>query len=65
MDMLAPIGSTPEQVAEAAHGLDAVGKTTELYRNALQAVRMLAAYPADLDGVKSPGSKGLRPGRQR
>jgi len=45
--MEAPIGSEREAVAAAAERMRAVGRTTELYRNALEAVRRLASFPAE------------------
>ncbi len=45
--MLAPLGSPVSEVLEAAKRIKATGKTTELYRNALQAVRYLGSQPAD------------------
>ena len=42
----APLGSSREEVLAAAQKLRAVGRTTELYRNTLEAVRLLGAYPA-------------------
>ena len=47
LEMLASIGSDADALARATAGLTAVGKTTELYRNALAAVRLLATYPAE------------------
>jgi len=46
LTLRAPIGSAVEDIAAAARGLKAVGRTTELYRNTLRAVQMLAEYPA-------------------
>jgi hypothetical protein len=45
--VLAPIGASPEEINAAAGEMRAVGKTTELYRNTLQAVRMLANHSAE------------------
>lgn len=39
--MLAPLGSSVEDVRRAAHALQARGKTTELFRNVRDAVRIL------------------------
>ena len=47
LEVLVPIGGDVETLEAAVAGLTAVGKTTELYRNALAAVRLLAAYPAE------------------
>ena len=45
--VLAPIGASREEINAAAREMRAVGKTTELYRNTLQAVSLLANYPAE------------------
>lgn len=45
--LLAPIGASHEEINAAASEMRAVGKTTELYRNTLQALRMLANHPAE------------------
>jgi hypothetical protein len=45
--VLAPIGASREEINAAAREMRAVGKTTELYRNTLQAVRLLANHPAE------------------
>lgn len=45
--LLAPIGSSHDEINAAAAGLRAVGMTTELYRNTLQAVRILAKTAAE------------------
>jgi hypothetical protein len=44
--VVAPLGASAEEVHGAAALLQARGKTTELYRNALAAVRLLADFPA-------------------
>lgn len=44
--VLAEVGASREQLSAAVRGLHAVGRTTEGYRSALEAVRMLAALPA-------------------
>jgi hypothetical protein len=44
---LAPIGTTSDQLRQAARSLKAQGMTTELYRSLLQAVDALKAVPAD------------------
>ncbi len=46
--VLAVPGSPADAIRAAADGLRAVGMTTELYRNTLEAVRLLAADPAPL-----------------
>ena len=45
--MLNPIGTDAEELYATLDQVRATGKTTELYRSALEAVRVLAAYPAD------------------
>ena len=45
--MVKPLGSRPEDLKTALDNIHAEGKTTELYRSALDAVRILTAYPAD------------------
>jgi hypothetical protein len=40
-------GSSPQTISDKAKTLKAVGKTTELYRNTLGAIRQLARYPSD------------------
>lgn len=45
--VLAPVGSSPEDVREGAAALSATGRTTELYRNVLEAVRLLARSQAE------------------
>jgi len=47
LHLLAPIGTGSVQLLEKARSLSAVGKTTELYRNTLGAIRILNRYPAD------------------
>lgn len=47
LQILMPLGSTPETVKQAAEQLEAVGRTTELYRSTLEAVRRIAEYEAD------------------
>ncbi len=44
--LLAAIGSNPDAIRASAAKLAATGTTTELYRNALQAIRALASTPA-------------------
>ena len=44
--VLAPLGSTPEAVAAAVDDLATEGSSTELYRNTLEAVRLLGGYDA-------------------
>ncbi len=44
--LLSPPGSSPKQLGKAIQGLRASGRTTELYRSALQALDTLASYPA-------------------
>ncbi|MCZ6665657.1 MAG: FHA domain-containing protein [Gammaproteobacteria bacterium] len=45
--LLAPVGSSNDEVREGAQGIRAKGKTTELYRNVLEAVRMIGKSQAD------------------
>lgn len=45
--VLAPVGSSPDHVREGAAALSATGRTTELYRNVLEAVRLLARSQAE------------------
>lgn len=45
--MQAPIGSAPEQILAKTDEMAAVGKTTELYRSTLDALKVLADYQAD------------------
>jgi len=47
----APIGSTPEQISIAAQKLRAIGKTTELYRSMLQAIKLLEPIDADRKSI--------------
>ena len=47
LHLLSPLGSNSDQLINKARSLRAVGKTTELYRNTLVAIRALAKYPAD------------------
>ena len=47
LTLLAGIGSKREQIIRQAKSLHAEGKTTELYRNMLVAIRELAKYPAE------------------
>jgi hypothetical protein len=42
LELLAPIGSTPEALKSAAASLAAKGSTTELYRNVVEATKLLA-----------------------
>ena len=49
--VLADIGSSNDQIINAANGLQAVGKTTELYRNLIKAIGLLKKYPADRKSV--------------
>ena len=46
LTLRAPLGSNVDDIVTATETITAVGKTTELYRNTLEAVQMLAAYPA-------------------
>ena len=46
LEVLAPLGSSPSEIRSAASGLSAVGKTTELYRSSIEAIRALDAYDA-------------------
>jgi hypothetical protein len=43
----APIGTSKNQILEAAQHLSAVGKTTELYRNVIKAISLLHSIKAD------------------
>lgn len=47
LHLLSPIGTDKTQLRSKARTLKAVGKTTELYRNTLGAIRILKKYPAD------------------
>jgi len=47
----APIGSTPEQIAIAVQKLRATGKTTELYRSMLQAIKLFEHIDADRKSI--------------
>lgn len=47
----APIGSSREQIISAARKLRATGQTTELYRNAINAVETLARVRADRKAI--------------
>ena len=47
LHFLTSLGSSPQTILEQARTLKAVGKTTELYRNTLGAIKQLARYPAD------------------
>ena len=47
LHFLTQMGVSAETVRQAANQLQAVGKTTELYRNTLGAIKQLARYPAD------------------
>jgi hypothetical protein len=47
----APIGSTHEQIMNAAQKLRAIGKTTELYRSMLQAIKLLEHIDADRKSI--------------
>jgi len=51
LTLLASIGSSKEELQNAAQTLRASGLTTELYRNTLQAVRLLASDSADRKAV--------------
>lgn len=47
LEILAPLGSSHQQIASRSRSLKATGKTTELYRNTLNAIRALSRYPSD------------------
>jgi hypothetical protein len=47
LEIVAPLGSAPEAIKSAAGDLAAVGKTTELYRSLLEAVRAISTFDAD------------------
>ena len=44
--LLAPVGTSSDEIEQAARSLRATGKTTELYRNVQEAVRMIARSSA-------------------
>ena len=46
LTVLCPIGSTTTEMLACADSLDAVGRTTELYRNVLGAIDLISAEPA-------------------
>ena len=46
LQLRSALGSTPDAVITAAAEMQAVGRTTELYRNTLEAIHLLAAFPA-------------------
>jgi len=46
LQVLAPLGTAPADIATQAKQLRAGGQTTELYRHTLAAIRLLADYPA-------------------
>jgi hypothetical protein len=48
---LAPLGASPAEIRRAAAGLTASGRTTELYRNVREAVRLLALSTASRKGL--------------
>ena len=47
LHFLTQLGVSPDTIRQKAHGLKAEGKTTELYRNTLGAIKQLSRYPAD------------------
>jgi len=47
LHFLTPIGASPETIRQKAASLKAEGKTTELYRNTLGAIKQLSRYPAN------------------
>lgn len=47
----APIGSSHEQIISSVQKLNAVGKTTELYRSMLQAIKLLERIGADRKSI--------------
>ncbi|MCW8964771.1 MAG: FHA domain-containing protein [Gammaproteobacteria bacterium] len=47
LHFLTPLGASAETIRQKARSLQAVGKTTELYRNTLGAIKQLSRYPAD------------------
>ena len=47
LHFLTSLGVNPQAVLEKTTALKAVGKTTELYRNTLGAIKHLARYPSD------------------
>jgi len=47
----APIGSSDQQIVSAAGNLRATGKTTELYRNVIKAIDILAGIKADRKAI--------------
>ncbi|MGE0385895.1 MAG: FHA domain-containing protein [Gammaproteobacteria bacterium] len=46
LEILAPVGSPAAEIDAAAGRLQATGRTTELYRNVIDAIRTLGAVPA-------------------
>jgi len=44
--ILAPLGALPSEIEKAIADLKATGKTTELYRNALEGLKLLQGYKA-------------------
>lgn len=51
LHLVLPLGATAAEVAATTAPTPAGSDTTELYRNALDAVRLLAAHPADRRGL--------------
>jgi len=51
LELVAPIGSAPLDIARIARDIRASGKTTELYRNTIVAIRHLKRYPAQRKAV--------------
>ena len=47
----APIGTSKNQILDAAQHLSAVGKTTELYRNVIKAISLLRTIKADRKAI--------------
>jgi hypothetical protein len=47
LHFLTQLGVSPDTIREKARNLKAEGKTTELYRNTLGAIKQLSRYPAD------------------
>ncbi len=47
LELVAPMGTASEKILSAARSMRAGGRTTELYRTALQAVQLVADVPSD------------------
>ncbi len=51
LHLLAPLGSSKEKIIQEAGSINAKGKTTELYRNTLEAINILKQTTADVKSV--------------